>query len=65
MHNIEAKITGDKLVITIDVSKKMVDEAPSSASGKTFLVATTAGAMALEAKHCKALNLAINLMAKR
>lgn len=39
--NVEIK--GDKLVITIDVSKAAIDAAPNSASGKSRVVASTRG----------------------
>ncbi len=66
MNNIETKVTGDKLVITIDISKQAVDDAPPSASGKTFLVASSAGSIPLPAVHgLKGLSLALNLMAKK
>lgn len=43
--NVQAEIKGDKLVITIDVSKKAVGEASMSGSGKNKLVASTRGTM--------------------
>ena len=45
MHNVEWKVEGDKLIVTIDISKESVEEAPPSASGKTYLVASTGSAM--------------------
>ncbi len=39
MKNIEMKVTGKKLVITIDLSKSF----GTSASGKTEIIATTSG----------------------
>ena len=39
--NVEIK--GDKLVITLDVSKAAIDAAQPSASGKTKVVASTRG----------------------
>lgn len=39
--NVEIK--GDKLIITIDVSKAAIDAAPNSASGKSRVVASTRG----------------------
>jgi len=65
MNNVETKITGDKLVITIDISKQAVEEAPASTSGKTYLVASTNGSLPLTAAHCKTLSLSLNLMAKK
>jgi len=37
------EIKGDKLIITVDVSEKVLKAAPSSASGKSRIVATTSG----------------------
>jgi hypothetical protein len=43
MDNIDVKVTGNKAVITIDLSKK----GPLSQSGKNFLVASTHGSYPL------------------
>ena len=39
----EFKVEGDKLTITIDVSKKARDAAPPSTSGKSNVLASTRG----------------------
>jgi hypothetical protein len=39
MQNVDIKLTGDKAVITIDLSKRLGD----SKTGKTVLVASTGG----------------------
>lgn len=39
MKNVDVKVTGDKLVITVDLSKSF----GLSASGKSTTIATTAG----------------------
>jgi hypothetical protein len=65
MHNVEWKIEGDKLIVTMDISKQALDEAPPSASGKTFLVASTGSAMPLPYKNAKSLSVSVNLMAKK
>ena len=65
MHNIEWKIEGDKLIVTMDISKAALDEAPPSASGKTFLVAFTGSALPLPYKTAKSLSRSVNLMAKK
>jgi hypothetical protein len=65
MNNVECKVTGDKLVITVDISKQAIEDARPSASGKTFLVASTAGSLPLEAKHSKSLSVALNVMCKK
>lgn len=41
--NVSGKIEGDKLVLTIDISKAARDAAGPSKSGKTKLIASTAG----------------------
>jgi hypothetical protein len=65
MHNVEWKVDGDRLIVTIDISKESVEEAPASASGKTYLVASTGSAMPLPTKYAKSMTLALNLMAKQ
>jgi hypothetical protein len=65
MHNVEHKIVGDKLVITIDIGKQAISSAPPSSSGRTFLVGTTGGQMAIPSNNCKALTFALNVMAKK
>jgi len=52
------KVTGDKLVITIDLTKQGV----ASKTGKTNLVATTHGAVLIDYKR-PGLKVALNLMA--
>lgn len=41
--NVQGEIKGDKLILTIDISKASRDNAKASSSGKTKLVATTSG----------------------
>ena len=65
MHNITYKVEGDKLVIALDISKKTIATAPPSSTGKTLLVATTAGAIPIAVANDAGLTLALNLMAKR
>jgi hypothetical protein len=43
MNNVEFKVTGNKLVIEVDIGPKMVAAAQPSASGKTRMVASTGG----------------------
>lgn len=43
MKNVFAEIKGDKLVITLDLSKSARDAAEPSKSGKSKVLATTAG----------------------
>jgi hypothetical protein len=47
MVNIETKITGNKLVITVDLSKRF----GTSGSGKSVIVASTEGNQRLTDKH--------------
>ena len=62
MHNFDWKITGDKLVITMDISKKAIDAATPSKTGSTMLVGSTGAAMPLASDHCKNLRVQVNLM---
>lgn len=58
--NIENK--GDKLVITLDISKAAWDDAPPSKStGKTKVVAGTGGFLAVNTPHGTA-RLSVNLI---
>ena len=41
--NVTGKIEGDKLVLTVDLSKAAREAARPSASGKTRILATTSG----------------------
>lgn len=49
MLNVEQKIEGDKLILTIDLTKR----GGLSGSGKTTLVASTQGNAKLTGKHDK------------
>jgi hypothetical protein len=48
MQNITTERKGDKLILTIDVSKATLDKAPASKTGKTRIVASTHGFAATE-----------------
>ncbi len=66
MHNVEHVVTGDKLVITVDISKKAISAAPPSNSGKTVLVGTTGGAVAIAMPAgSPPVTFALNVMAKK
>lgn len=65
MNGIDYKVEGDKLSITIDISKAAIDNAPPSVSGKTHLVASTGAAIPLSSKHCRELRLQLNVTAKK
>ena len=66
MRNVSTEVKGDKLIVTMDIGKAALQGAPPSASGKTKLVATTGGALAISMPNGSAgsLSLAINLMLK-
>jgi hypothetical protein len=65
MQNVTYKVTGDKLVIEVDLSAKAVSAARESSTGKTKLLASTQGATPLPAtvggRHC---TFALNVMLK-
>lgn len=63
MHNVTHKLAGDKLVIEIDLSKRAIDSAPPSSSGKTKLVGTTGGAVPVTCPHGN-VTFALNVMCK-
>jgi hypothetical protein len=65
MNGMDYKVEGDHLIITIDISKKAIDKAPPSSSGKTNLVASTSGSVAVASSHCRELKFALNVMAKK
>lgn len=56
MKNIEMKVTGTKLVITIDLSKRF----GKSASGKTDIIATTAGNVDVDEDTLPGVKIGIN-----
>ena len=60
MDNVEMTVTGDKLVITVDLSRPGVQ----SKTGKTILVASTHGAEPLTCKR-PGIKVALNVMAPR
>ena len=66
MHNVTTEVKGDKLIVTMDMSKAAREGAPMSASGKTKLVATTGAAtgIPLPAGSTGSLTFACNLMFK-
>jgi len=64
MHNVNHTITGDKLVITIDLASNVIATAPMSSTGKTRLVASTSGAIPLPPVQGKTVSFSLNVMAK-
>jgi hypothetical protein len=57
MDNVEIKVTGDKLVITVDLTRPGVQ----SSTGKTKLIASTHGAEPVDYKR-RGLKVALNVM---
>jgi hypothetical protein len=43
MTNVQTKVEGGKLIITLDVSEALLKSAPPSKTGKSRIVATTSG----------------------
>lgn len=43
MAQVQSKVEGDKLILTIDISKAAREAAVASKSGKTMILATTSG----------------------
>lgn len=41
--NVQTERKGDKLIITVDVSKRSIEQAHMSASGKSKLIASSSG----------------------
>jgi hypothetical protein len=65
MNGMDYKIADEKLTITVDISKAAIDRAPPSASGKTYLVASTGAAIPITSPHCRDLRLQLNVTAKK
>lgn len=59
MKNVEMKVDGDKLTITVDLKKRL---GPSK-SGKTQTIASTSGSVKLDGKHEK-VSVGLNVFAK-
>lgn len=62
MHNVEYKVAGNKLTITCDIGAASIAKAPPSQTGKTRLVASTAGSVKVDGKD--GLSFSVNLMQK-
>ena len=56
------KVTGDKLVIEIDIGSKAIKEAPMSKSGKNKVIASTNGFMTADEK--RGIKLGLNVITK-
>jgi hypothetical protein len=63
VKNIDIKVQGTKVIITMDVGPAAIAAAEPSSTGKTKLVASTQGATPIDFKGAK-LTVAVNLMAK-
>lgn len=61
MQNVHTEVKGDKLIITVDVSKKTIDGAELSKSGKNKLVASTGGVVPVGGNGLK---IGLNVMHK-
>lgn len=59
MENVNLKVEGDKLVIEVDLKRK----GRPSKTGKTLLVASTAGAAAIDYPGREGVKVALNVMA--
>jgi hypothetical protein len=57
MDNVEMTVTGNKLVITVDLTKP----GTRSSTGKTQLIASTRGAVAVDFKGRAGLKAALNV----
>jgi len=64
MHNVEHRIDGDDLIITVKLDKNSADEAPPSSTGRTMLLATANG-VPIPSKHCRDLKFSINVTFKK
>lgn len=64
MQNVEYKITGNKLQITVDLSEKTLAEAPPSKTGKTCLVSSTSGFTKIGELHGRQLSLSLLVASK-
>lgn len=67
MHNVKHEIVGDKLIIEIELNPSALAAAPMSSTGKTRLLASTAGTVALPplpACEGKAASFSVNVMVK-
>lgn len=61
MKNVDLKLDGDKLVITIDLKK---DFGPS-ASGKNIIIASTEGNQSIPEKEEEGVKIGLNVYKKR
>lgn len=64
MHNVKHSITGNELVIVVDLTPATIASAPFSSTGKTRLVASTSGTIPLPPVDGKPVSFSINVMSK-
>jgi len=65
MHNVTFDTNAPgKLTITVDISPAAIKVAPPSSSGKTKLVASTSGSVAIASPAGSPLSFSLNVMAK-
>lgn len=64
MENVNHKVTGDKLVIEVDLSPKAMAAARPSKTGATKLLATTSGAVPIPSNNGRAISFSLNVMLK-
>ena len=62
MRNITTEIKGNKLTITVDISKPTISGSPMSKSGKNKLVASTEGVVAVNGAD--GIKIGLNVMAR-
>ena len=64
MHNVNHRMDGDKLVITIDIGSAACQAAPLSNRGKSNLVATTSGFLGAKSPPGFEVAFSLNVTAK-
>ena len=64
MNNVAYRVEGGKLLISIDISATAVFDAKPSSTGKTRLLASSLGAVALPPIQGHAATVSLNLMLK-
>lgn len=64
MHNVKHEVIGDKLVIEIELNHGALASAPLSSTGKTRLLASTSGTVALPPIENHPASFSINVMVK-
>ncbi len=61
-HNVLTEIKNGKLVITVDISKPILDKAPFSKTGKNRLVASSSGMM--DVPNTDGIRIGLNVITK-